>query len=825
MKRNYASGSQKRKEEEDKEKQDSATPSTSSSTSTDASLLSADVSSIAQATTSIPSLTVEDTASRTEIESAPLPNTEVSSTAQGTTSTVIIADDPAQWPAVLTDSVCCQIVKKGPVQVINIVFPQNSENPPRRFTNDNYMRSMKNGEKSLRSWMLYSMSTDSVFCFACTVFGKRDNALSNCGFRTWRNLAHHLKEHEYSKGHCDNMTNWHELQRRLQTNTTIDQRQQDLMQIEIEHWKGVIRRVIAIICHLAERNQALRGTTSELYDPHNGNFLAQVELMAQFDSVMTEHIRRIQNQETRRVHYLSGTIQNEIIAIIGNKVLEEIVRRVHRAKYYSVIMDCTPDVSHKEQLSIVLRIVNCESSVSIAEHFFGFLDVEDTIGKGLTEVLLDHLQKHSLSLSDCRGQSYDNGSNMMGHKQGVQARILQLNSKAFYIPCSSHTLNLVVADAAKSSVLSISFFGVLQRLYNLSSSSVQRWAFLKEHVKQLTLKPLSTTRWEARIDCVKVVRYQLPEILDALSALQTFAIEKGDSETMSTAKSLHGELKTWSFLLCTMTWYNVLYQINHVSKLLQSPNVSMETLRSETEGVKEYLEDFRENGIASCQTDAKDIAENLDMEMTLPEKRQRKKKRQSLYEGTEETQSTPDETFRRDFFLPMVDTALRSLSDRFSRLKGVYDLYDFLFSKDNMKQTIKNGKLHERCKKLEQTLHDIDADDLALEINSSLYTFPDHVATSPFDMLNYIYSEKLLDLYSNLSIALRLLLTLPVSVASGERSFSALKLIKNYMRSTMGQERLTGLALMSIEHDVRQSLDMEDIVIGFAENKARKQQF
>lgn len=92
-------------------------------------------------------------------------------------------------------------------------------------------------------------------------------------------------------------------------------------------------------------------------------------------------------------------------------------------------------------------------------------------------------------------------------------------------------------------------------------------------------------------------------------------------------------------------------------------------------------------------------------------------------------------------------------------------------------------------------------------------------------MLNYIYSEKLLDLYSNLSIALRLLLTLPVSVASGERSFSALKLIKNYMRSTMGQERLTGLALMSIERDVRQSLDMEDIVIAFAENKARKQQF
>lgn len=222
---------------------------------------------------------------------------------------------------------------------------------------------------------------------------------------------------------------------------------------------------------------------------------------------MSEHIRTIQNQKAK-VHYLSGTIQNEIIALIGNKALEEIVRRVHRAKYYSVIMDCTLDVSHEEQLSIVLRIVNCEPYVSIAEHFFGFINVEDTSGKGLTEVLLDHLQKHSLSITDCCGQSYDNGSNMMGQKQGVQARILQLNNKALCIPCSSHTLNLVVADAAKSSVLSISFFGVLQRLYNLFSSSVQCWAVLREHVKQLTLKPLSTTRWEAQIDCVKVVRYQ-----------------------------------------------------------------------------------------------------------------------------------------------------------------------------------------------------------------------------------------------------------------------------------------------------------------------------
>lgn len=97
--------------------------------------------------------------------------------------------------------------------------------------------------------------------------------------------------------------------------------------------------------------------------------------------------------------------------------------------------------------------------------------------------------------------------------------------------------------------------------------------------------------------------------------------------------------------------------------------------------------------------------------------------------------------------------------------------------------------------------------------------------SAPLHMLEHIYKENVLDIYPNMSIALRHLLTLPVTVASGERSFSTLKRLKTYMRSTMAQDRLSALTTISIEHEVQQSLDMDEVISRFAEAKVRKFKF
>uniref|UniRef100_A0A8R7UKV9 HAT C-terminal dimerisation domain-containing protein n=1 Tax=Triticum urartu TaxID=4572 RepID=A0A8R7UKV9_TRIUA len=72
------------------------------------------------------------------------------------------------------------------------------------------------------------------------------------------------------------------------------------------------------------------------------------------------------------------------------------------------------------------------------------------------------------------------------------------------------------------------------------------------------------------------------------------------------------------------------------------------------------------------------------------------------------------------------------------------------------------------------------------------------------------------DCYPNVSVAYRILLTVPVTVASAEKSFSKLKLLKNCLRSTMLQDRLNGLAMCSIEKDILDNIDFDIVINDFA---------
>ena len=64
----------------------------------------------------------------------------------------------------------------------------------------------------------------------------------------------------------------------------------------------------------------------------------------------------------RHTTYLSKDIQNELIDCIGEKIVHYMLREIKQAKYYSIILDCTPDLSHIGQLSVIVRMVAVDNT-------------------------------------------------------------------------------------------------------------------------------------------------------------------------------------------------------------------------------------------------------------------------------------------------------------------------------------------------------------------------------------------------------------------------------------------------------------------------------
>ena len=286
---------------------------------------------------------------------------------------------------------------------------------------------------------------------------------------------------------------------------------------------------------------------------------------------------------------------------------------VKKAKYFSIILNCTPDISRTEQITMIIRFVDIvqssgtesfqssdeefqESSlVQIKEHFLGFLPLTETTGESMSRVLINQLQSLSLSIEDLRGQGYDNGGNMKGKEIGLQKNILDINPCAFYVPCSSHTLNLVVNDAASCCTEATAFFDVIQRLYVFFAASPRRWDILKRHIPPLTIKPLSDTRWSSRIDALTPIRYQLPHVYDALFEITEDSTLKGSSGTISKveAEGLLNSISSFKFVVAVVTWHSILFQINLTSKLLQEKHFTLEKTVNELKNTEEYLKNMR----------------------------------------------------------------------------------------------------------------------------------------------------------------------------------------------------------------------------------------
>jgi hypothetical protein len=286
--------------------------------------------------------------------------------------------DPRYWDSLNQNQIDILLLK-GPKRDLSIQKGPKDKFS-RRFSAAHYTRILPNKEKCDRDWLVYCKELDRAFCFCYKLLkkGQEKGQLQNEGFSDWAHISTRLNE--VTSEHVTNMVAWREMCTRFDKNQTIDKVAQRELEKENDHWRKVLLRIILIVKFLAKLNLAFRGSNSKLYQDNNGNFMGMVEMIAKFDPVIQEHVRRITNDETH-IHYLGHGIQNEIINLLATVIRYELIKKIKESKYFSVILDCTPDASHQEQLSLIIRYVDTSSdSICIEESFLGFLDVNDTTG-------------------------------------------------------------------------------------------------------------------------------------------------------------------------------------------------------------------------------------------------------------------------------------------------------------------------------------------------------------------------------------------------------------------------------------------------------------
>jgi hypothetical protein len=195
-------------------------------------------------------------------------------------------------------------------------------------------------------------------------------------------------------------------------------------------------------------------------------------------------------------------------------------------------------------------------------------------------------------------------------------------------------------------------------------------------VPSLTLKPLSQTRWESRIESLKAIKFQTPQIRDAL--LQLANTSEGP-KTKSEANCLVTyEIESFEFLLSITIWYDILFAVNTISKNLQSKDMHIDVAINQLEGLISYFKNYRETGFTTAMISSKEIATKMEIEHTFHEKHIICRKKQFDKNVNDKTVQSAEESFRIDYFLYIIDQAISLIQSRFEQFQIYENNFGFL---------------------------------------------------------------------------------------------------------------------------------------------------
>ncbi len=272
---------------------------------------------------------------------------------------------------------------------------------------------------------------------------------------------------------------------------------------------------------------------------------------------------------------MSHESQNEYVHLLGETVERLVIDEINQSSFISIMADSTPDTSHREMYSIIIRFTK---NYEAQERFLSIKELPSKVGEDICMLLLKTLQQKGISTEKLVAQCYDNAPNMQGIFKGVQACINNhLNRDIVDIPCGAHTSNLVVEHACDCSLEYINLFRLLQELYDYFASSAKRYYVFREEIDKstygLSIKSSSDTRWNANYESIHSVIESFDEIIRCFQFVEKE--KQFDVQSKLQAKNLRNKLTSYEIFILLKFMENVLRNTNSLTIHLQSKQLDI----------------------------------------------------------------------------------------------------------------------------------------------------------------------------------------------------------------------------------------------------------
>jgi hypothetical protein len=642
-------------------------------------------------------------------------------------------------------------------------------------------------------WLHYALEVKGVICFHCSMAASKnllglasrsEDTFISSGFKNWRKAVEKFQAHEKSSTHAHAIHQLKQITRKPVVAQLSDQKSREQASARI-----ALLNVISSMKYLARQGLAFRG-----HEVDEGNY-------KQLLLLRSEDVPELKTLLLRTTNFTSPDCQNEILTMMSHDVLRQIVREIKNSKQFSVIMDGTQDVSGIEQESICVRYV--DRDLQVHEAFLGFVQPPDATGETLATIIVDTLLRLALPIEDLRAQTYDGAANMSGCYRGCQARVLQKQPLALYFHCGGHCVNLVAESTVTATPLlrdSLQWCHELGVLYGRSSKFKKIFTDIAEslHSSFTNLKPLCPTRWLVRKKAIVAILSQYEAVVTSLEEMA----QSSNCETSIKANNLLDRFQKGSTVLGLIIAKNIFQQLESLNSVVQAEMQTISGMLQAVSIVQEELRKLRsEDEFKNIFEQANEMARQLDLEpIMLP--RKRRPARQYIDEAPAHFGETAEQHYRQMYFMA-IDHAAVELTSRFDT-NGI-STYKKL---ENM---ILEGTI---SSEIVQLYPEFEEDRLKIQLAMfKSHCSPKSLHDAKIQMRTMVPEVRML--FTQVEQLLRLLLVCPVSSCEAERSFSSLRRLKSWLRSTMSQQRLNSVAVCHTHQDYLDKMDLVNLAREF----------